>query len=213
VPLKSFQRVAAVVLPLAALMFTFGSALQAQPGAILRTHTTEVGGFIGASYGVDKARVMGGGNVAFSVTRELMPFAEVSYFPGIGRTATVTGIDLANSKYSLPIQDVNFGLHFRVPIPKSRVIPYGVISFGLIHNSEHTETITYPDTLRPGQMATLQLQVPAATNFATSFGGGIRVYATERLGFRGEFKGYKPSGGDVKLDAFYRVTGGIFFQF
>jgi len=30
----------------------------------------------------------------------------------------------------------------------------------------------------------------ATTNFAASFGGGIRYYTTERLGFRMEFKAY-----------------------
>jgi hypothetical protein len=200
----------AKTLLLTAALAIVGTSLHAQPAPILRAHTTEIGGFIGASYGIDQARVMGGGNICYSVIKEVMPFAEVSYFPGIGRTGTVSGIAGATATFSLPITDYNFGVHLRVPIPKSRVIPYGVVSFGAIHNGAHTEQIQYPDQLNPGKLATAQLNVPADTHYATSFGGGLRLYATERLGFRGEFKAYKPTGG---IDMFYRATGGFFFQF
>jgi hypothetical protein len=195
---------------LAAISAVLGTSLNAQPAPILRAHTTEIGGFVGASYGIDQARIMGGGNICYSVIKEIMPFAEVSYFPGIGRTAAVQGIAGGTASFSLPITDFNFGVHLRIPIPKSRVIPYGVVSFGGIHNSAHTEQISIPDTLNPGKFVPFTLNVPSATNYATSFGGGIRLYATERLGFRGEFKAYKPNGG---IDMFYRATGGFFFQF
>jgi hypothetical protein len=194
----------------AAMAIVLGNSLHAQPAPILRAHTTEIGGFLGASYGIDKARIMGGGNICYSVIREVMPFAEVSYFPGIGRTAAVSGIQGATATFSLPITDFNFGVHLRVPIPKSRVIPYGVLSFGAIHNAAHTEQIQFPDQLNPGKFVTTPFNVGAETHFATSFGGGLRLYATERLGFRGEFKAYKPTGG---IDVFYRATGGFFFQF
>lgn len=201
---------AKTALLMAAMAIVMGSSLRAQPAPILRAHTTEIGGFIGASYGIDQARVMGGGNICYSVVKAVMPFAEVSYFPGIGRTASVSGISGATATFSLPITDFNFGIHLRIPIPKSRVIPYGVLSFGAIHNSAHTEQIQFPDQLNPGKFVTTPFSVPASTNYATSFGGGIRLYATERLGFRGEFKAYKPNGG---IDMFYRATGGFFFQF
>ena len=201
---------AKTVLLTAALAFFTGTSLHAQPAPILRAHTTEIGGFVGASYGIDQARIMGGGNICYSIVKEVMPFAEVSYFPGIGRTAAVSGIANATATFSLPITDFNFGVHLRVPIPKSRVIPYGVVSFGAIHNSSHTEQIQFPDQLNPGQFVTTSFNVPAETHYATSFGGGLRLYATERLGFRGEFKAYKPTGG---IDVFYRATGGFFFQF
>ena len=183
----------------------------AQSAPILRVHTTEVGGFVGASYGIDKARVMGGGNVVYSLTRELMVYGEGSYFPGIGRTATVSGLSNAKATFTIPITDLNFGVHLRVPIPKSRVIPYGVLGFGMIHSPSRTENFKTPDPFNPNATISTPVPVPSSTDFAVSFGGGLRYYTTERLGFRGEFKAYRPTG--TYTDMFYRVTGGIFFQF
>src|SRR5437588_4342261 len=119
-----------------------GSAF-AQDAPIIRKGVTEVGGFVGASYGIDKARVMGGGNVVYSLTREFMPFAEFSYFPGIGRTVSVAGIANTTETFSFPITDFNFGFHLRIPIPKSRIIPYAVVSVGGIHSPDRTFTATY----------------------------------------------------------------------
>src|SRR5579859_961379 len=139
---------------------------------VVRSNTVELGGFVGASYGIDDARVMGGGNICYSVIPLLVPFAEYSYFPGIQKAATTYGIPGATSSYSIPIQDVNFGLHLRVPKPRWRVIPYAVISFGLIHNSAHADQVTIPG--QPGFPSDVESkQIPANTSFAASFGGGI----------------------------------------
>jgi hypothetical protein len=184
----------------------------AQNAPIIREGVTEVGGFIGASYGIDQTRVMGGGNVVYSLTRTFMPFGEVSYFPGIGRTQSVTGIPGATERFSVPLTDFNAGFHLRVPIPKSRIIPYGVISIGGIHTPQRQVTATFPNPANPGQVVTTPpFQVNSSTDFAVSGGGGLRYYATERLGFRGEFKAYKPTG--TYTNPFYRVTFGIFYQF
>ena len=107
------------------LIWFCGVALLAMPAMaqnapILRPGVTEVGGFIGASYGIDKTRVMGGGNVVYSLTKTFMPFAEVSYFPGIGRSQQVVGIAGSSQVFSLPLVDFNAGFHLRIPIPKSR---------------------------------------------------------------------------------------------
>jgi hypothetical protein len=74
--------------------------LAAQDVPAVRKGATEVAGFVGASYGIDEFRVMGGGNVAYALTREIMPYAEVSYFPGIGRRDTVNS---TNYVYSVPL--------------------------------------------------------------------------------------------------------------
>lgn len=185
--------------------------LAAQNVPIIREGVTEVGGFVGASYGIDQTRVMGGGNVVYSLTRSLMPFGEVSYFPGIGRTVSVTGVTGGSESYSIPLMDFNFGFHLRIPIPKSRIIPYAVVSIGGIHTPQRNVTATFPNPADPSQKITAPLQVDASTDFAVSGGGGIRYYATERLGFRAEFKAYRPTG--ASTDMFYRVTGGFFYQF
>ncbi len=197
------------LLPLSLL--AVGLPLAGQQAPIIRTGVFEVGGFLGASYGIDKARVMGGGNIVYSVTRALLPYAEVSYFPGIGRSVPVLGLPGGRASFSIPITDFNFGLHLRAPIPNSRVIPYAVIGFGGLHSSARTERFQVPDPFVPGRTNTVLLENPASTSYATSFGAGLRLYATESLGFRGEVKGYKPTG-DFS-DVFYRVTGGIFIQF
>ena len=200
------------------LILLCGAALLSIPAAaqnapILRPGVTEVGGFVGASYGIDKTRVMGGGNVVYSLTKIFMPFGEVSYFPGIGRSESIPGVS-GTQVYSIPLVDFNAGFHLRIPIPKSRIIPYGVISAGGIHTPSRTVTATYPNPVIPTETETASIPISASTDFAVSFGAGIRYYTTERFGFRAEFKAYKPV--DTPADSnnvFYRVAGGIFYQF
>ena len=199
------------------LLLFCGVALLAMPALaqnapILRPGVTEVGGFFGASYGIDKTRVMGGGNVVYSLTNEFMPFGEVSYFPGIGRSTTVPGLS-GTETYSVPLVDFNAGFHLRIPIPKSRIIPYGVISAGGIHTPDRTFTVSYPNPVIPTQTVSQSVLFDASTNFAASFGAGIRYYTTERLGFRVEFKAYKPVDAGTYNNVFYRVAGGFFYQF
>jgi hypothetical protein len=181
-------------------------------GAIIRQGVTEVGGFVGASFGIDQTRVMGGGNVVYSLTRTFMPFGEFSYFPGIGRSQSIPGIAGATETFSVPLTDFNAGFHLRVPIPRSRIIPYGVISAGAIHTPSRTVTGSFQNSLASGQTITNTFPVDATTSFAVSGGGGIRYYTTERLGFRAEFKAYKPTSGTY-TSPFYRVAFGFFYQF
>lgn len=203
------------VLLTAAAIVSAAIPARSQDAPIIRKGVTEVGGFVGGSYGEvspsDRTRVMGGGNVVYSLTRPLMPFAEFSYFPGIGRSRNVPGIANAVEIFSVPLTDFNAGFHLRVPIPKSRIIPYAVISVGVIHSPERTVTAEYPDPFNPSRKVQDRFTALSSTDFAVSGGGGIRLYATERLGFRGEFKAYKPTG--TFTSAFYRATGGFFFQF
>jgi len=124
-----------------------------------------------------------------------MPFAEVSYFPGIGRTQSVTGIAGGTESFSIPLLDFNAGFHIRIPIPKSRIIPYAVVSVGGIHTPQRNVTASIPDPVKPGPILPVPpFQVNASTDFAVSGGAGLRYYATERLGFRVEFKAYRPTG-------------------
>ena len=190
-----------------------GVSALAQDAPIIREGVTEVGGFVGASYGIDQTRVMGGGNVVYSLTKNFMPFGELSYFPGIGRSQSVVGVPGATETYSIPLLDFNAGFHVRVPIPKSRFVPYGVISAGGIHTPQRDVTATYPNPANRSQIeTTLPFSVSSSTNFAVSGGGGLRYYATERLGFRVEFKAYRPTTGQYS-NVFYRVTAGFFYQF
>src|SRR4051812_38085212 len=94
------------------------SPVQAQT-SVVRAGSFEVGAFAGASYGIDEARVMGGGNVTFAATKWLLPYAEFSYFPGIGRQ--IKGVFPNNNQpytetFSIPITDFHGGVHIRIPI-------------------------------------------------------------------------------------------------
>jgi hypothetical protein len=192
IPLRHLSRfTTASALAVLSAFAVFGQA------PVVRTGNTEIGGFVGASYGIDEARVMGGGNVAYALTRAIMPYAEYSYFPGIGRNQ-------GSVHYTIPLNDLNAGVHLRVPIRESKIIPYGVFGMGLIHSSPTTATDVRPDG------STLPVDVPAYNSFAINFGGGLRYYTNERYGFRVEAKVYKPTG--TFTDTFAKFEFGFFFQ-
>jgi len=192
------------------LALCFARVALAQDMPIVRTGNTEIGGFVGASFGIDKARVMGGGNVAYAATRVVMPYVEFSYFPGIGRKLSVplgSGGRTAQFNFQVPLYDFHGGVHLRVPVKDSRVIPYGVIGAGMIHTLKRTENVAISDSLGSFN---IPVDVPAKSDFALNFGGGLRFYVNERYGFRVEAKAYKPTG--TFKDIFGKVEGGFFFQ-
>jgi len=193
------------------LAFTaFLTPLGAQSGAFLSAGNTEVNGFLGTSFGIDKARVMGGGNISYAVSKHLLPYAEFSYFPGIGRrqegTFPGTGRPYT-ATYQIPLVDFHGGVHVRLPIRESRVVPYGVIGAGVIHSLARTVDATYD---LGGSTVSQTLSAPARSDFAVNFGGGLRFYATQRFGFRLEAKAYKPTG--TFSQVFAKFEGGVFFQ-
>jgi len=164
----------------------------AQDVPTVKEKTVEVGAFGGTSIGLDKYRFMGGGNVGYGITKVIFPYAEVSYFPGIQRKD-------GSSLYEVPVTDFHGGLHLRAPIPGSRVVPYGIIGVGMLR---------FGDTKRT--FLGISQSVAGSTDFAVNGGGGVRIYVTERFGFRFEGKIYKPTGRFP--DPFGRIVGGIFFQ-
>src|SRR5262245_56167912 len=98
----------------------------------VRAGSFEVGPFIGASYGIDKFRVMGGGNITYALKNKyVLPYFEYSYFPGIPRTVSgVVGTNPYRLTLGLPLHDIHGGVHVRMPIFKeSPIVPYLV--FGM----------------------------------------------------------------------------------
>ena len=65
------------------LLLFFESLVSGQAIDATRAGSLELGGFAGASYGIDQFRIMGGGNATFAANRWLLPYVEYSYFPGI----------------------------------------------------------------------------------------------------------------------------------
>ena len=161
---------------------------------------TEIGGFIGSSYGLDSWRVMGGGNFAYAVHRVVMPYVEYSYFPGIQRQLSTPS---GKANFSVPLSDFHGGVHLRIPLGQSPVVPYAVAGFGAIRYQDTAVKINFPDGF------VLSDTIKGATDFAANFGGGLRFYTREKVGFRFEAKVYKPTG--TYTTPFYKVEAGGFF--
>jgi len=190
----------------------FACTLQAQVSSSVRANSFEVGGFVGASYGIDDFRVMGGGNVTYAVNKYILPYVEYSYFPGIGRKTTGTFAGTGQTytlNYSIPLSDFHGGVHIRLPIfRESPIVPYVVFGVGGLTNGDRTVNATFPDA--SGRLVQQPLPVKGATEFAVNGGGGIRFYLGQRYGFRVEAKAYKPTGDFGST--FGKVEGGFFIQ-
>ena len=180
--------------------------LPAQTASVVRSGSFEVGGFVGASYGIDEARWMGGGNVTYAANKYILPYAEFSYFPGIGRkqSRTIPGLTApVNISYSIPLTDFHGGVHIRLPIREFPIVPYGVFGVGMIHAPQRQFNVNVEGIQIPFTSA-------ASTNAAVNFGGGLRYYINQRFGVRAEAKVYKPTG--QFKETFGKVEFGFFIQ-
>lgn len=198
-----------------ALFFCVAVSSAVAQVSVVRAGSVEIGPFIGASYGIDRWRLMGGGNITYALKNKyVLPYFEYSYFPGIGRKFTgtfpTTGRQYTAS-YSIPISDIHGGVHIRVPIRESPVVPYLVFGMGALVNPARTVSVSYADVSGPFQ--TVNLDVPRTSDFAINAGGGLRFYigGTGRFGFRAEAKVYKPTG-TFSDSTFGKVEAGLFFQ-
>jgi hypothetical protein len=193
-----------------------GVALAQTPD--LRSGNFELGLFAGASYGVDAFRVMGGANLSYSLPKLLLPYVEFSYFPELIRNYNTPN---DNFVISAKIEDIHGGVHIRLLPHESRVVPYAVVGFGVLHSNTTGQDIPTPNSCisavqtTPCTAAQLPKPTPIAiveSDPAVNFGAGLRVYHTSYLGYRVEFKEYRPLTG--QFDKFFsKVEGGIFFQF
>jgi hypothetical protein len=186
----------------------------------LRPGNFELGLYAGASYGVDSFRPMGGVNLSYSLPKLLLPYAEFNYFPELSRSYN-TATDHFN--IAAQIEDVHAGVHIRILPHESRVVPYGVIGFGLLHS--HTTGQDVPDAsacivqgirstpCTPAEVAQRTTPVDITANDpAVNFGAGLRIYHKSYLGYRVEYKLYRPVSGDF-TKFFSKAEAGIFFQF
>src|SRR5262249_54051667 len=147
------------------LMFFALSVSNAQIVSAVRSGSFEVGPFIGASYGIDELRVMGGGNITFALNKWVLPYAEYSYFPGIGRNATGSDAVIGQYKlhYSIPISDFHGGVHLRIPIRESPIVPYLVFGAGGLTHFDRVVTATY--TAANGSVSQQQARIAGGTDF------------------------------------------------
>jgi hypothetical protein len=178
----------------------------AQTASVVRSGSYEVGGFVGASYGIDKFRWMGGGNVTYAANKYILPYAEFSYFPGIARSQsrTIPGLTApVNISYNIPLTDFHGGVHIRLPIREFPIVPYGVFGVGVIHAPQRQFNVNVEGIQVPFTSA-------SSTDAAVNFGGGLRYYINQRFGVRAEAKVYKPSG--QFTETFGKVEVGFFIQ-
>jgi hypothetical protein len=205
---------------LAILFGLFATTAAAQSAAVVRSGSYEIGAMVGASYGIDKFRVMGGANVTFAATRVILPYFEYTHFPGLLRQvetqAAGTGRPVVGT-FEIPLTDIHGGVHIRIPIAESKFVPYLVAGVGMIRSPARTVDVTF-DTA--GGLDTTQIAVPSDTTPAANFGGGIRYYVNQRFGFRAEAKAYTPladfsalpGGITPESRVFSKVVGGLFIQ-
>jgi len=192
-----------------------GCAMAQQNVSFLRTGSFEAGFFGGASYGIVNFQGMVGGNLTFAATKNILPYVEYTYLPqvafplapslnlGPGYSYTVD--------HNVSFSDFHGGLHIRLPIHDSPLVPYAVVGVGAL--THFAQTVTFNVTGPNGPAPPEPLPVPGGSNFAVNAGFGFRYYIrSARFGLRTEAKVYKPTGQGYN-SAFGKVEFGIFYQF
>lgn len=211
-------------------------SLLAQDAPTLRQGNTETGLFVGGGYGLgisntgqqqgnvsgSSMHFMGGVDGGYAITKRLFLVTEASYFPSITKvdirttsqvplpTGTIT---MQNDRtYDRRVVEFNGGVHYRLPVPESRFVPYLVGGAGGVRFSS-SDIMTTSTNLATGAVTPGQGQSPLPSQIVAAIdgGAGARFYVTEHFGFRGEFRIFRPFGID-NLTSFYRIAGGIFFQ-
>jgi hypothetical protein len=162
---------------------------------------------------------MGGGNLCYGVTKSIMPYVEYGYFPSVHHETVGSFAGTGNNftfAFNLPLSDFEGGVHVRIPIRESRVVPYFVAGIGALTNPDTHATAFFPTF---GTVQSVVIPVPGNTAFAANFGGGLRFYTSQHFGFRVEAKVYKPVGGSssnvnqLQSNVFGKVEAGFFYQF
>jgi len=224
---------------LVAALFT--ATLTAQNAPTLRQGNVELGLFAGAGYGlsvtgtvnnnesvsVPSFHAVFGGDFGYAITKSIFVVGESSYFPSLGVsnassspfcTSSVGGscqqMQQIVDTYKRRIVEVNGGIHYRLPVPESRFVPYLAGGVGAVHSlsSTVTQAVTCSGSCSGFQTGSSQTSsLNGASAFEVAVGAGARMYLSEHFGFRGEFRFYHPFGVD-NLGSFYRVSGGLFFQ-
>jgi hypothetical protein len=161
--------------------------------------------------GSDRFRPMGGGNIAYGLSCHFFPFAEASYLPGVLRTVNVpTGITTSYQQFNVNMTDFHGGLHIRVPLPESRVLPYAVVGLGLIRGSSSTSTAY---NVSDFGVVPFTYPIPSSTNCGELW-CWVACFFSEGFAVRVEFKGFKPTSAPSPLEprVSYRFAIGPVFQ-
>ncbi len=197
--------------------------LFAQDAPVVKAKSWEVGGYGGFTRGEGKTSGLFGANFGYALTKAVFPYAEFNYFPSMSRQISLDSTKFAATGYQTRVTEVNTGLHYRfAPRPGSRFVPYLIGGVGFL---SYPAGVVGISVLRPGNspLGPNDERIGSKNGASVNGGAGLRVYVTERFGFRSEVKVYKPlveagtvSGGSsatVGLNRpFTRVAFGIFWQ-
>jgi hypothetical protein len=156
---------------------------------------------------------MVGGNVTIAVNRFVLPYVEYTYLPQVARPTIISSVGLgttATVDRNISFSDFHGGIHIRVPIHESPVVPYLAVGLGALTHFDQDVRVTFRNA--DGTTQTQTLTQTGGSDFAFNAGGGLRFYLRgPRFGFRAEAKVYKPTG--LFNNVFGKVEGGIFYQF
>jgi hypothetical protein len=197
-----------------ALPLLFCHAMMAQDAPVVHQGTTEIAAFIGSARDANGFKIMGGGNLAYAITRRVMLYGEFTYFPEVGGGIptgggfTIPQGGVVSYAYTPAIDDIHGGIHIRIPIKEHHVVPYLAAGVGVLRftPSTFTATVYVPGVSQPFTFP--GLNADAVTKAAANFGGGLRFYFNGKFGMRLEGKAYKAADTDV----FGKITIGFFYQ-
>lgn len=199
---------------------TIATPAQERQRPNVRDKNFELGAFTGASVGFDRIRPMAGGNVTYAVNKWLLPYFELSAFPGLERNSPVLlnnkAVDGYSQRTSVTLFDYNGGVHIRRKLGQSNIVPYAVLGFGGIRRPASTVRLVNAKGIeeRPAGFPTTvatAVPFPGRGSSAINFGAGIRWYIRENFGLRVEAKGYRTFQFSEN-DPFGRITFGVFYQ-
>ncbi len=207
----------------AVLLFLATSLAFGQDAPVVKAKSWEVGGYGGFTRGEGQTNGLFGANFGYAVTKALFPYLEFNYFPTMAREIGIDRNLFNGTSYQTSVTEVNSGIHYRfAPRPGSRFVPYLIGGVGFLRYPAGNLTI---GVKRPGNPdLPVEASVAGATGASVNGGAGLRIYVTERFGFRTEVKAYKPfvsgatltgngAAGTVGLNrAFTRIAFGIFWQ-
>src|SRR5690242_4363746 len=120
----------------ASAMIVFG-----QNAPFLRPGSIEVGPFFGASYGVVSAKYMLGGNLTVAANKTFLPYVEYTYLPKVATPTVFTTVSTGSTATfdrNISFSDFHGGLHVRLPIHESPVVPYLAGGVGVLTHFEQT---------------------------------------------------------------------------
>ncbi|MBI4472198.1 MAG: hypothetical protein HY646_05985 [Acidobacteria bacterium] len=146
-----------------------------------------------------KTRWLAGGSLAVAATSHLLIVAEVSHNFFANPSFNVrTGSTSTTFRTPVNIRDFTGGVHYQVPVRSRTLAPYVAFAAGASRFSASSENA-------PTSFSVTDV------NPTVNFGGGLRFYLSDHLGFRPDVRVVR-IGGDFP-ETYVRSAVGFFVQF